>query len=72
MNDLHRFLALLDDFGVEYKIALCPPIHYIPFSAGRYSVRMNEGMRNVDGYASFYTRYEFDSDGSFQIMGAWE
>ena len=72
MNDLHRFLALMDDFGVEYKISLCPPIHYIPFSAGGYTVRMSQGDRNVDGYSFFFTEFNFSTDGSFQEMGAWE
>jgi len=26
----------------------------------------------IDGYSGFYTRFEFEEDGSFRLMGAWE
>lgn len=70
--DLYRFMALMDDFGVEHKVSLCPPIHYIPFSAGGYVVKVKQGAKNVEGYLGFYTMFEFGSDGSFDVVGAWE
>ena len=70
--DLHRFLALMEDFGVEYNITLVSPVHYIPFSTGGYIITMREGNRKVDGYFGFRTDFDFHSDGSFQIMGVWE
>ena len=81
MNDYEQLKDLLTRFGVgfdegKYKAAkrdgfldstgifkddMC---HYIFCTAEEHD--------KVTGYFDFFTRFEFNSDGSFVRMGAWE
>ncbi len=62
MNDLHRFLALMDDFGVEYHRTRIENYEI---------VSMRYGDRKVGGYVGFGAEFNFLSDGSFQVVGAY-
>ena len=82
MSDLDKLTALLDSFGVEYKVNTRGILD------DRYSTDTNdinhtiitteqqsamEGVYfGVGGYQDFYTNFEFDKDGKFLSMGAWE
>ena len=62
MNDLHRFLALMDDFGVEYHRTRIENYEIVSM---RYS------DRKVGGYIGYGLEFNFLSDGSFQVIGAY-
>jgi hypothetical protein len=59
MTDRQKLAALLDSFGVEY----INEKNYIVFE---------EGKAGVTGYTGFYTKFEFDTDGRFITVGAYE
>lgn len=63
MTDYEKLKQLLTEFGVEFEE-----------SEGVRSkiITTTEGSRKVDGYNSFYTAFEFNEDGVFLGMGAWE
>lgn len=63
MNDLDKLKALLNDFGVEF---------YEYSHNHRIHVDCNEGAEKIGGYASFFTRFEFDENCNFIKMGAYE
>ena len=59
MTDKQKLIELLFSFGVAYK------------SDGN-DIVCHEGDEKVTGYGCFYTRFEFDENGKFIKLGAWE
>ncbi len=66
MTDKEKLIALLDEWGV-------------PYFAGPDFVSVGYGPKcpliessKVDGYCGFFTDFEFDAEGNFVKMGAWE
>ena len=61
MNMTHKdkLEALLKEFDIE------------PVIKGN-NVILEEGVGNVDGYSGFITQFEFDDNGKFLRVGAWE
>lgn len=62
MTDKEKLIALLTEFGVDFeqtrKVA-------DDLSSPGKSIK-------VEGHLGFYTLYEFNNDGSFKEMGAYE
>ena len=67
MNDKERLVALLRDFGVGFK-------EEETTSKGENIIQVvcEQGSDRVGGYRGFLTAFEFDRDGTFKTMGAWE
>lgn len=73
MNDKQKLIKLLLDFGVPFKEQRC-----------KNDRGWNEGVEfgnllygrdesdKVDGYSGFFTQFEFDENGKFICVGAWE
>lgn len=59
MTDKEKLIALLTEFGVGMEVA------------DTY-VECESGSTKVGGYMCFYTLFEFDEQGAFITMGAWE
>lgn len=59
MNDKEKLKALLTEFGVG-------------FTEDDASITCEEGDAKVGGYIGFGTTFEFDTEGKFIRMGAWE
>jgi hypothetical protein len=66
-TELDRWKLFLADFGIEYREELGD-------QPGDPVMRlcMEKGMRKVTGYNGFMTDIEFDADGRFTQIGAWE
>jgi hypothetical protein len=58
-TDRERLVELLTDFGVG-------------FEEGMWEITCSEGNAKIDGYPFYFTCFEFDMDGKFVEMGAWE
>ena len=67
-TDKQKLEALLTGFKVEYKAK----DHYDIAGDLSTSVTCSEGGEKVDGYCMFFTAFEFDKNGKFISMGAWE
>lgn len=63
MTDLERLCVLLDEWGVGYE--------RVKRKTG-VSIRLPEGNRNIGGYAYVFTDFDFDEDGRFLEVGAYE
>lgn len=61
MTDKEKLTALLTEFGVEW----CEKEYGI--KCGGY-----KEYDKITGYHGYYTLFEFDKDGKFEQMGAWE
>ena len=59
MTDKDKLKALLEELGIGFD------------DAGE-DIVCEQGMEKVVGYSSFYTLFEFDKEGKFVQMGAWE
>lgn len=59
MTDKQKLVALFTEFGIGFK------------EEGTQIV-LNEGDAHITGYSYFYTAFEFDEDGRFIEVGAWE
>lgn len=57
--------------GKEKLIALFTELS-IGFELRGNDLFCEEGKEKISGYSRFFTRFEFDSDGAFIQMGAWE
>lgn len=61
MTDKEKLCELLTSFGVEWREKpegiKCGGYHH---------------YAGICGYSCFYTLFEFNEDGSFHLMGAWE
>lgn len=64
MKDMEKVRSLLTELGVVYTEEL---------HGGRLILRVTEGEgpKNV-GYGGFITDFEFNLEGTFLEMGAWE
>lgn len=70
MTDKEKLLALLGEWGVPGRCEDQPPD---PGTATVECVIVGEGRNEkVTGFAGFFTAFEFDADGKFVQMGAWE
>ena len=67
MSDKDRLTALLRDFGVGFREEETE-------SKGEKIIQVTceQGASRVGGYGGFVTAFEFDRDGTFKSMGAWE
>jgi len=63
MTDFEKLKALLTEFGVGFEV-----------KEGKLGteVRCECGAHKVEGYSSFFTEFNFNKDGKFICMGAWE
>ena len=61
MTDKEKLVALLTEFGVEWR---AKGQH---IKCGGYN-----HYKKIIGFNGFYTEFEFDIDGKFLQMGAWE
>ena len=74
MTDYDKLKQLFDEFGVEYDVIkdakrlTADETAYEPCK----TIRTNEGGKKVTGYFDFFTLFDFDLDGKFIEMGAWE
>ena len=59
MTDKEKLTALLKELGIGFK------------DEGK-SLKCETGMDKVSGYTFFWTEFQFDDDGKFIHMGAWE
>lgn len=59
MTDKEKLMALLTEFGVGFV------------EHGDY-VECLEGNAKIEGHNRFFTMFDFDEDGNFLSMGAWE
>jgi hypothetical protein len=66
-TDLDRWKLFLADFGIEYREE-----HGDQPGDPVMRLCMEKGMRKVAGYSGFVTDIEFDADGKFIQLGAWE
>ena len=58
-TDKEKFIALLDHLEIG-------------FNEGDDSIVCGDMHERVTGYSGFYTEFEFNDDGDFISMGAWE
>jgi len=66
MKDIDKLKQLLDSWEVPYRIDDDDDI-----LVGRFW-DSEENHPKVNGYNGFFTAFEFDDDGDFVRMGAWE
>lgn len=59
-TDKEKLIELLTEFGVGFELE------------ENNRVVCTQGKDKVDGYHLFYTTFDFDKDGKFTEMGAWE
>lgn len=59
MTDKEKLESLLAEFGVG-------------FEQENNEIICREGRTMVAGYCMFFTLFDFNEDGSFKEMGAWE
>ena len=67
-TDLDRTKELLDSFGVLYTAEE----NSIVFGKYWFSDCPFPKCEKVDGYSGFYTAFDFDDQGKFLSVGAWE
>lgn len=70
MTDLEKLKELLTGFGVEFEELKGKQLYRKP--KGYVYIRCHEGNEKVSGYCMFFTNFEFDDQGNFVEMGAWE
>ena len=63
VTDYEKLKALFDEFGIGYDEMSTGKLGYL---------RCKEGGEKIEGYVEFYTDFDFDKDGNFLTMGAWE
>ena len=69
MNDKEKLEKLLTEFGVEFTDG---KKYYADSKERGNLVSCMAGDKKVEGYCMFFTDFEFDEDGKFIQMGAWE
>ena len=74
MTDLEKVVALFTELGIRFSIG---PRDMWDRWLGEHqnptqSLSCAEGSPKVDGYHYFVTRFFFDQEGKFVVMGAWE
>lgn len=69
MTDKEKLEQLLTEFGVGFK-------NHDPanpeWPTGPNCISCFGSDARIDGYGGFYTLFEFDEQGKFIKMGAWE
>lgn len=74
MNDKQKLIQMLLDFGVSFKEQRCKNARGwndgVEFGNSLYG-EWDESNK-VDGYSGFFTQFEFDENGKFVCVGAWE
>lgn len=65
MTDLEKLKALLTEWGVNFS-------QHSDSSGIEVMVAQETGGPKVGGYNCFFTTFDFDNDGTFKTMGAWE
>lgn len=60
-TDRERLIELFTDFGVGFEIR-----------EADNGIRCMYGNDKIEGYTFFFTIFEFDADGKFVSMGAYE
>lgn len=68
MTDKEKLETLFTEFGVG---CVSDP-DYIQRKDGRSVILCEESAGKIGGYNGFYTLFEFDKNGKFIEMGAWE
>jgi len=71
-TDYERTKELLDYLGVLYGEDHNFGVRELAFGNPRYSSTGFPSCNTVDGYEGFYTCFEFDENGKFLRVGAWE
>ena len=66
-SDLDGFKGLLDSFGVGYSDE-----EFYRTDIIRTVICCTQGDNKVGGFMGFFTRFDFDEDGKFLGMGAFE
>ena len=64
MTDYEKLKALLTEFGVGFK--------EVEHGSGARSIECHCEDSKITGYSCFYTSFEFNNEGKFIEMGAWE
>ena len=77
MSDLDKLKDLLKSFGVEFTVN--PRNLLLDYYKTDTDIQdaviitvEQEDCNGIGGYDGFYTNFEFDKDGKFISMGAWE
>ena len=65
-TDKEKLMALLTEFEIGFEQG------GVPGMRGNNNVICREGQAKINGYSMFCTVFEFDKDGRFIQMGAWE
>lgn len=58
-TDKEKLIELLTEFGVGFELE-------------ENDILCREGRNKIDGYMMFVTSFDFDENGKFIKMGAWE
>lgn len=74
MTDQERLITLLDEWDVPHEEEDIPsqPGECPAVSVNIGRVRNLRESSKVTGYGGFFTSFEFDLDGKFVRVGAWE
>jgi hypothetical protein len=64
MADIEKLMALFTEFGIGFTAELA--------SNGTDVIMCQEGKSKIEGYPMFYTEFQFDENGKFVEMGAYE
>lgn len=70
LTDLEKLKQLLEQFGVGYTEERIEK--YRDDGKPRTFIKCECGDKKVEGYGGFVTLFEFDADGEFLVMGAYE
>jgi hypothetical protein len=63
-SDIEKLMKLFEDFGIGFKTGTT--------YKGYDLISCHQGDEKIDGYCGFLTTFEFDENGKFKEMGAWE
>lgn len=67
-SDFNKTKQLLDSFGILYSIDNSDITFGLPDSVRDKFPKCDK----IKGYDGFYTKFEFDENGKFICVGAWE
>lgn len=75
MTDKEKLIELLKSFDIKFgdiKDSYKQGDNHINFGYNVYNDDSFPKCDKVGGYMGFYTSFEFDEDGKFVTVGAWE
>ena len=72
MSDIEKLNELLTAWGVQSSYSAHAGVQQVCVGAEHAGDYYNDKSPQVNGYPGFYTCFNFDIDGKFQSMGAWE